>query len=225
MSKSKGNVVTPRGPARGVRLGRRPLLGGRRPAGHRHRLRHEPDARRPPPGDEGAQRQPLRARHVRGRRPARPGRRHRPPGPRAARGARGRRPGRDGGARRLRLHPRAGAHRALLLVLLRRLRRAGEVPRVRRGGRGRGAVGARHARGGALGAAAAAGAGAAVRHRGGVVLVARRLRPPGAVAGGRGRQEAPTPACSTSARGCWRRCAARSPRRRCRCAPRCRRSS
>ena len=35
--KSKGNVVTPTDAARGVRLRRRALLGGQRPAGHRHR--------------------------------------------------------------------------------------------------------------------------------------------------------------------------------------------
>ena len=45
MSKSKGNVVTPMGAARGARLRRRALLGGERPAGHRHDVR--------PGADEG----------------------------------------------------------------------------------------------------------------------------------------------------------------------------
>ena len=39
MSKSKGNVVTPMGAARGARLRRRALLGGERPARHRHGVR------------------------------------------------------------------------------------------------------------------------------------------------------------------------------------------
>ena len=36
MSKSRGNVVTPDGPAPRARFGRGPVLGGQRPAGHRH---------------------------------------------------------------------------------------------------------------------------------------------------------------------------------------------
>jgi valyl-tRNA synthetase len=39
MSKSKGNVVVPDRPARAARLRRGALLGGQRPARHRHRLR------------------------------------------------------------------------------------------------------------------------------------------------------------------------------------------
>ena len=39
MSKSKGNVMTPLDAARGARLRRGALLGGQRPAGHRHRVR------------------------------------------------------------------------------------------------------------------------------------------------------------------------------------------
>ena len=50
---------------------------------------------------------------------------------------------RDDGVRRVRLRPRARAHRAVLLVVLRRLRRAGEGPRVRRRRRRRGRVGRR----------------------------------------------------------------------------------
>ena len=61
MSKSKGNVVTPMGAARGARLGRRALLGGERSARHRHRVRHQPDAGRPPPGDQDPERVEVRA--------------------------------------------------------------------------------------------------------------------------------------------------------------------
>ena len=65
MSKSKGNVVTPIGAARGARLRRRALLGGQRTAGHRHGVRHQSDARRPAAGDQGAERLAVRARRGR----------------------------------------------------------------------------------------------------------------------------------------------------------------
>ena len=62
MSKSKGNVVTPIAPARGVRRGRRPLLGRQRPARHRHGVRRAADEGRPAPGREAAERIEVRAR-------------------------------------------------------------------------------------------------------------------------------------------------------------------
>ena len=60
------------GAARGARIRRRPLLGGERPAGHRHGVRPEPDARRPAAGDQAAER-------VAGSRSRRPSRRARSP--------------------------------------------------------------------------------------------------------------------------------------------------
>ena len=65
MSKSKGNVVTPMGAARGARLRRRALLGGERPAGHRHGVRSRADEGRPPAGDQAAERVEVRARQAR----------------------------------------------------------------------------------------------------------------------------------------------------------------
>ncbi len=55
------------GAAGGVRLRRGALLGGERPARHRHRLRPRPDEDRPPARDQDPQREPLRA--VRAARP------------------------------------------------------------------------------------------------------------------------------------------------------------
>ena len=49
------------GAARGARVGRRALLGGERTARHRHRVRPEPDARRPAAGDQDPQRLEVRA--------------------------------------------------------------------------------------------------------------------------------------------------------------------
>ncbi len=94
----------------------------------------------------------------------------------------------DRGVRRLRLRPGAGAHRGVLLVVLRRLRRAGQ---------GRGPTASASDGSGGVGHAGAAPAprappaaarpDPAVRHRGGVELVARRQRPPRAVADRRDR--------------------------------------
>ena len=53
------------GAARGARLRRRALLGGQRPAGHRHRVRHRPDEGRPAAGDQDAERVEVRARRSR----------------------------------------------------------------------------------------------------------------------------------------------------------------
>ena len=55
------------GAARGARLRRRALLGGERPAGHRHGVRPEPDEGRPAARDQAAERVEVRA-----RRPAEP---------------------------------------------------------------------------------------------------------------------------------------------------------
>ena len=87
--------------------------------------------------------------------------------------------------RPLRLRPGHRAHRGLLLVVLRRLRRAGEEPGVRRRRRRRGGVGPHRAGPGAAHAARAVRPVPAVRHRGGVVVVAGGLGPPVAVALGR----------------------------------------
>ena len=48
------------GAPRGARFGRRPLLGGERPARRRHGLRFRPDEGRPPPRDQAAQRVQVR---------------------------------------------------------------------------------------------------------------------------------------------------------------------
>ena len=61
MSKSKGNVIDAGGPAGAVRLGRGALLGGERAPRRRHGGGRRPDEGRPPPGDEAAQREPVRA--------------------------------------------------------------------------------------------------------------------------------------------------------------------
>ena len=84
--------------------------------------------------------------------------------------------------RRVRLRARARTHRAVLLVVLRRLRRAREGPRVRRRGDAEAALGRGRAAHRAVDAAAAVRAVHAVRHRRGVVVVARRFGPPRGVA-------------------------------------------
>ena len=56
MSKSQGNVVTPDGFAAPARLGRGPLLGGQRAAGHGHDLRSGSAAGRPQAGHQDPQR-------------------------------------------------------------------------------------------------------------------------------------------------------------------------
>ena len=66
------------------------------------------------------------------------------PGDAGAAGRRDRR--RHASVRGLRLRPGAGAHRRVLLVVLRRLRRTGQGPRLRRPRRRSGGVGARRAR-------------------------------------------------------------------------------
>ena len=122
-------------PARRARFRRRALLGGERPAGHRHGVRHEPDEGRPPARDEAAQRVEVRAERGRAEgadqlagRPcdaAQPGR----TGRRGHRGVRG-----------LRLRARAAADRDVLLALLRRLPRARQGPPLRRTGAGSGRI-------------------------------------------------------------------------------------
>ena len=71
MSKSKGNVVTPMHLLEQYGADARALLGGQRPARHRHRVRRGPDEDRAPPGHQAAQRLTLRPRpgRVESRRP------------------------------------------------------------------------------------------------------------------------------------------------------------
>ena len=97
------------------------------------------------------------------------------------------RPGRRGHrrVRGLRLRPGPRADRGVLLVVLRRLRRAGQGPGLRRGDDGAG-VGPGRPAPGPVGPAPAVRPVPALRHRGGVVVVAGRVDPPGRVAG-RGR--------------------------------------
>ena len=89
----QGQRRHPRGRRQGAQRGRRSLLGGLEPPGHRRRLRHRPDEGRPPPGHQGPQRQQVRPVLRRSRHPAqwrgrgRPaGRGDQPAGPGHARG-------------------------------------------------------------------------------------------------------------------------------------------
>ena len=119
------------GAARGARVGRRPLLGGERPARHRHRVRHRTRC-----ASAGGWRSRCSTR--RSSRSARPSRRAPIAAPvdRAmldATSARARRRG-DRGVRGLRLRARAAADGNVLLALLRRLPRARQGPALRRAG-------------------------------------------------------------------------------------------
>ena len=96
----------------------------------------------------------------------------------AGRGGRGG----HGGLRGLRLHPGPRGRRGLLLVVLRRLPGAGQVPRLRRPGRARHRLGPGRPGAGPVGPAPAVRPVPALRHRGGLELVAGGLGPPGAVA-------------------------------------------
>ena len=164
-----------------VRRRRGPLAGSRRAARHGLAVRRDPDEGRPPAGHEGAQRLQVR-----------PGRRRRQRAQRLrglradrlrpARPAGQRRHCRHRGVRGLRLHERPGGDRAVLLGVLRRLPRAGQGARVRRGRRSRHRVGPRHAGARAPGPAPAARAVPALRHRGGLVVVAGGLDPPRSLA-------------------------------------------
>ena len=167
-----------------VRHRRRPLAGRRRAAGRGLAVRRGADEGRPPAGDQDPQRRQVRAR-ASGASAGAVRRRRSPSRSTAAlladAGRRRRRGHRR--VRGLQLHAGARGRGVVLLVVLRRLRRAGEVaglPLGRRGG-----VRAGHAGDRAVGAAAAVRAGAAVRHRGGLVVVAGGLGAPRAVAGGR----------------------------------------
>ena len=82
--------------------------------------------------------------------------------------------------RRLRLHGGLARDRNVLLVVLRRLHRAGEAPP--RDGFRRRRIGDGRVFAGALGAAASVRAIPAVRHRGGVAVVARGIDSPGGLA-------------------------------------------
>ncbi len=221
MSKSKGNAIVPDRDPRQVRRRRRPLARSDGPAGPGLPLRRDPDEGRSPAGDEGPERLQVRARQRRGDRLEPPRSPSRSTGRCSAswprRCARPRRAF-DG----LRLHHCAGGHRAVLLGLLRRLRRAGQGAGVRRRGRRgnrlrQGGAGDRAAR-----AAAAVRALPALRHRGGLVVVAGRARSTGR----RGRprptsamRRAATRRCSTPSPRCSPACAGRSRRPRSACAP------
>ena len=123
------------GPARRARLRRRALLGGERPARHRHRLRHGPDEGRPASRDQAAERVEVRA--VASRTPwtRHRGRRSRPVDDALGAGA-----GRDRRPRQLQLRAGARADRDVLLVVLRRLSRARQGTPLRRSGGGAGGV-------------------------------------------------------------------------------------
>ena len=84
--------------------------------------------------------------------------------------------------RELRLRARPGTHGEFLLVVLRRLRRVGEDPRLRRQRRSTDTLRARHARPHVVSTATPVRADNALRHRRGLALVARPLRPYVAVA-------------------------------------------
>ena len=123
------------GASRGTRIGRRALLGGQRTAWQRHRVRHGADARWPASRHQTAQRVEVRARRPRTRRidilawRRERGSRSRlagDGGPACRRGHR-----RSGG---LQLRSRPGAHRVVVLVLLRQLPGAREGPPLRRSG-------------------------------------------------------------------------------------------
>ena len=64
----------PAGGARGARLGRRALLGGQRSAGHRHRVRGQPDEDRATAGHQDPQREQVRPGPAGRRDDSRPGR-------------------------------------------------------------------------------------------------------------------------------------------------------
>ena len=150
--------------------------------------------------DQDPERVEVHVEH-RGRHRGRAGGDHRAARPLAARRARG--DGRRGDDRVRRVRLRAGdrARRTVLLVVLRRLRRAREGSGVRRRGRRRRPLGRGDAAHRALGAAAAVRAVLALRHRGGVVVVAGGLGTPRVMAH-RGRdpdRRAPTRSCSTVA--------------------------
>ncbi|CAA9340443.1 MAG: Valyl-tRNA synthetase, partial [uncultured Nocardioidaceae bacterium] len=173
---------------RHLRRRRGPVARRDGPSGARLAVRRDPDEGRPPAGDEGAERLEVRPgrsrRHLGGARG-----RDRAGGPGDARRSR------DGGAaghrgvRRLRLHDGPRGDRALLLGLLRRLRRAGQGAGVRRTGRRSRGLGEVGPRAGAPRPAPVARAVPPLRDRGGVVVVAARLRSPAAVADpGRARE-------------------------------------
>ncbi len=115
--------------------------------------------------------------------------------------------GDHGGARRLRLRPGARADRGLLLVLLRRLRRAGEDPRLRRGlGHGR-RLGPGHPGRRPVRPAPPLRTVPALRHRGGLELVAGGIGARGAVA--HRRRDRPARRCPARRAGRGRRRAER----------------
>ena len=167
------------GAARGARLRRRALLGGERPARHRHGLRRGPDEGRPAAGDQAPERVEVRAR----RRPSRRAPITRAARPRDAappRGARRRR--RPQASRTTTTRARWSASRrssgGSATTTSSWSRAAATANRARTGA----ASANRALRRGAVGAPAPVRAVPAVRDRGSVVVVAGRLRPPRALA-------------------------------------------
>ena len=176
MSKSKGNVVTPSDGAGRARLRRGPLLGLQRPPRDRHRPRRQPVQGRAASGDQDSQRVQVRARAQ--RRCSRRGQRHQPArsrhaGPAVRAGFHG-----DRGLHRLRLRPRPGTDRDVLLELLRRLPRTGQGSRLRLARPAGRRLGAGVPRERPVSAATALRARPALRNRRGLVVVAGGFDPP-----------------------------------------------
>ena len=197
MSKSKGNVVDPLAILEHLRPGRGALAGGRCPAGHRQPVRRGADEDRPPAGHQDPQRQQVRPADRRGRgpgarSPTRWTSRCSRPWP-ASCARRPRRwtptstPGRSRSPRRS-----SGPSATTTSSWSRTGRTAAAATAAADVGEG-------HPGRGAVGPAAAVRAVPAVRHRGGLVLVAGGLGAPGRLAGGRRggglRRGRPTPAC------------------------------
>ncbi len=166
------------GPAGGVRVRRRALLGGARWARCGYGLRRRPDEDRAAACDQAAQRLEVRARQRRRDR-------RREASARSGNADRARRPGRSRHriARGIRIRPGSRSHRGVLLELLRQLSGARQGAAIRRPRRRGGAVGQSRDAGGAVGDAAPLRAVPAVCLRGSVVVVARGLGPPRPVAG------------------------------------------
>ena len=208
------------GPVRAVRHRRRALLGGVGPARRRHRVRRGPDEGRPQARHQAAQRHQVRARHSASRHATDAVADADPLDLAMLRPARRRRSTRRPRRSRLRLRPRARAHRGVLLVVLRRLRRAGQGPRLRLAGR--------RSRARRRGAALRTALDALQRLLAPILpfateevveLVARRQRPRRRVADADRRRPATRRLLDPVRRGAQRWCAGRRPRPRSASAP------